>query len=101
MIIVAVEVIVPEGAVDRVRDALASMETETRKEEGCISYAFSVDVSNAKILRVSERWESMEALEAHVKSPHMAAFGAAVAEIQPEGMDLKAYEVAREVALPS
>ena len=67
MIIVCVEVVTEEGAVDKVRDALASMETETRKEAGCISYAFSIDVTDPCTMRVSERWESMEALRVHAQ----------------------------------
>ncbi len=43
----------------------------------------------------------MEALELHFKTPHMASFGAAIAEIKPKSMDVKVYDVAGEVALPS
>ena len=101
MLIVAAEVGVEEGAVETVRDALLAMETETRKEPGCLTYAFSVDINDPRTLRIIERWESMEALEAHFKTPHMAAFRSAIAKIKPTSMNLKVYEVAREVALPS
>ncbi|MCC6765230.1 MAG: antibiotic biosynthesis monooxygenase, partial [Deltaproteobacteria bacterium] len=49
--------------------------------------------------RVVERWESLDAIKAHLVSPHMAEFNLAVAALQPKGLDIKAYEVAREVAL--
>lgn len=101
MLIVAAEVGVEEGAVETVRDALLAMETETRKELGCLTYAFSVDVNDPATLRIIERWESMETLEAHFKTPHMAAFGVAISKIQPKSMNLKVYEVAGEVTLPS
>jgi len=100
MLIVAGEVIVEEGAVEQVRDALCAMEAATRAEAGCIAYAFSVDVSDSTKVRIFERWESMAALEAHFQAPHMATFGAAMARVQPKSMDVKAYEVAGEVALP-
>ena len=100
MLIVAGEVVVDGDAVDQVRDALRTMEEETRKEPGCVSYAFSQDISSPTTLRISERWESMEALEAHFKTPHMAAFGATLAKHPPKGMDVKVYEVARERELP-
>jgi len=32
-------------------------------------------------------------------SPHMSEFNRAMAGIQPTGLDVKAYEVAKEVAL--
>ena len=77
------------------------MEEETRKESGCLAYAFSVDVTDPTKVRIFERWESMDALRAHFATPHMAPFGAAVAQIQPKSMDVKVYEIDKEVALPS
>ncbi len=100
MLIVAGEIVVAEGAVEQVRDALNSMETETRKEAGCRAYAFSVDVNDPKMVRIFERWENMEALEAHMQTPHMAEFGLAVGKIAPQSVDVKVYEVSREVDLP-
>lgn len=100
MLIVAGEIVVEEGAVAAVREALHAMETETRKEAGCLTYAFSADINDPSMVRIFERWESQEALAAHLKTPHMAAFGAAVAKIQPRSVDLKAYAVDREVPLP-
>ena len=99
MILVAVEVIVEPGAADQVKDAIAKMESATRAEEGCSTYAFSVDVSDAGKIRVIERWRSMEDLKLHMASPHMAEFNKAMGSIRPKGLDIKAYEIAREVAL--
>ena len=76
------------------------MEEETRKEPGCLTYAFSVDINAPTMVRIFERWESMDALEAHFKTAHMATFGEAIGKIQPTSLDVKVYEVAREVALP-
>ena len=101
MLIVAAEVGIEEGAAESVRDALLEMETETRKEPGCQTYAFSLDINDPGTIRIFERWDSMEALETHFKTPHMASFGAAIGKIQPKSMNVKVYEVAGEVALPS
>jgi quinol monooxygenase YgiN len=100
MLIVMAEVEVEDGAIDAVRDGLRTMEEETRKEPGCITYAFSLDVNAPNTMRISERWDSMESLKAHFETPHMAAFGAVLAKAPPKSMDVKVYEVAREVALP-
>ena len=100
MLIVMGEVVVEAGAVDKVRDALHTKEQETRKEPGCLGYAFSLDINDASTVRISERWESLEALQAHFATPHMAAFGLAVAELEPKSMEIQCYEVAREVKLP-
>lgn len=101
MLIVAGEIVVEPGAVDAVRDALQTMEAETRKETGCITYAFSVDVNDPTMVRIFERWASEAALAAHLKSPHMAAFGAAVAAVEPRSVEVRAFAVDREVPLPA
>lgn len=100
MLIVVAAITVEEGAVEKVRDALATMENETRKEPGCQTYAFSVDVNDPTMVRIIERWDDMAALEAHFATPHMAAFGGAIAQIAPKNMDVKVYDVAGEVPLP-
>ena len=101
MLIVCGEVVVDPTAIEKVKGALNTMEQETRKEAGCISYAFAVDINDPSMIRIIERWESMDALTAHFHSPHMAAFGAAVGDLQPKSMDIKCHDVAGEVALPS
>ncbi len=100
MIIVAGEVVVAEGVVEQVRGALVDMQNATRQEAGCLAYSFAVDVGDATKIHIFERWQSMDALAAHFKTPHMAAFGLAVATAQPKSMDIKAYDVAGEVPLP-
>jgi quinol monooxygenase YgiN len=99
VIVVQVEVMVEPGSADKVRDAVKTMETATRKEAGCLKYAFAVDVSDPGMIRVIERWESLDAIKTHLASPHMAEFNTAVGALQPKGLDIKAYEVAREVTL--
>jgi quinol monooxygenase YgiN len=100
MLIVAAEAVVDEGAIGGLREALRTMEAETRKEPGCLTYAFSVDVSDPGTLRIFERWESPAALAAHFQTPHMAAFGRAIGNVQPKSMDIKVYQVERELPLP-
>jgi quinol monooxygenase YgiN len=99
MIVVNVEVVTEAGAADTVRAAVRAMEQATRHEVGCLTYAFSVDICDPTMIRVTERWESLEAIRAHMASPHMATFQRAVAALAPKSLDIKAYEVAREVAL--
>ena len=100
MIIVTVEVGVEEGSIEKVKDALGVMETASREEAGCITYAFSVDLNDPGMVRVTEKWKSMEDLEAHFKMPHMATFQEAVGALAPKSIEVKAYEVAGEVTLP-
>jgi diguanylate cyclase (GGDEF)-like protein len=64
-----------------------------RAEKGCIEYVAVIDAPNAlpiqakcgpDIFRVVEKWESMAALEAHSKAPHMADYAAKVRDLMAE-----------------
>ena len=96
MIVVQVEVIVEPGSASKAVDAVKKMETATRQEAGCLKYAFAVDISDAGMIRVIERWESMDAIKAHMASPHMAAFGGVMGAIGITGVDVKKYSGATE-----
>jgi len=100
MIIVLGEITADAKAIEGARAALVKMQDETRKESGCISYGFSIDVGDASCIIIAERWKSMDDLNAHMKTPHMAEFGKAVGSIKPTGMSIKAYDIAGEVKLP-
>ena len=63
-------------------------------------YAFSVDATDQGMVRISERWNDMSDIEAHMQTPHMAKFMEAVVAIEPKSVDIKAFEVAKEVKLP-
>jgi len=103
MIIVAVDIYFAEGAIDGegVHDALRTMVEETRKEPGCIKYNFSIDILDSSALRIYEEWESMQALELHFQTPHMANFQKVLGEVQIKSKQAKVYETDKELALPS
>jgi len=54
-----------------------------RAEKGCIEYGPTVDIASGiktqvplrdSVVTIVEKWESLEALQAHVVAPHMAAY---------------------------
>jgi quinol monooxygenase YgiN len=60
-----------------------------RAEKGCIEYGAAVDADPALSIQtkwgpdtflVIEKWDSMDALQAHAAAPHMAAYGAKTKE---------------------
>ena len=53
------------------------------------------------MLRINERWASMEALAAHFKTPHMAKFNQAIAARRPKSMKLELHELGDALELPS
>ena len=100
MIIIAARVEIDPVNLPELKAAVAAMENASRAEAGCIDYAFSQELGDPAYVRISERWQSMEALAAHFATPHMATFNKALGARPPKSIDVKVYEVAREVALP-
>jgi quinol monooxygenase YgiN len=87
MLIVLAKAKVGEGAMAAARAAIADMVAASNAEEGCIAYAFTQDVLDPSVLHIVEKWRDEAALAAHFATPHMAAFGAAIA-----GLDFEVTE---------
>ncbi len=61
-----------------------------KAEKGCIAYGPTVDTPSGipiqppmreNVVVILETWESVDALHAHLKQPHMAAYFAAVKDL--------------------
>ena len=87
MLIVLAKAQVGEGAMEAAKAAITDMVAASNAEEGCIAYAFTQDVLQPGVLHIVEKWTDEAALAAHFATPHMAAFGAAIA-----GLDFKVIE---------
>lgn len=93
--------IVIEGTI-RVSDlelARAHMEEmihASRAEDGCIDYAYAVDILDPTLIRVAERWDSRAALDRHVKTDHIAKWRASWPEIGVTDRSLRLYEAEPE-----
>lgn len=53
------------------REPMARVIAATRAEAGCELYSFAEDVVEPGLFRISERWASRAALDAHFATPHM------------------------------
>ena len=80
-VIATIEVV--DGARDKLLALFADLAPTVRAEAGCIEYGTAIDVApnvggvapvRANIVTVVEKWDSPEALDAHLKASHMAAF---------------------------
>ncbi len=78
MIIVSGHIRVKPEAMDALRPHMRTVLETTRKENGCILYAFGEDVLDPGLIRVVERWQNWDALMTHVKQPHIAAWADAL-----------------------
>jgi quinol monooxygenase YgiN len=99
MILIVGTVRVPEEAFDAAHDAMATMIAETRKEDGCIRYAFARDVVDRGVMHVSEAWRDRAALAAHASSAHMAEWRKAIGAAGASERDLRLYDTDEGTAI--
>ena len=99
MIIVNARIQATPAAVAALQEAIITMQSATLQEDGCEDYNFSVELADPGAIRVTERWASKNALTAHFKTPHMAAFQAAMQAHPPQEISAHFYEAA-EIKMP-
>lgn len=80
------------GTIAAHADALQAMVTATRAEDGCLLYAFAVDVIDPDFLHITERWRDADALAAHGKSAHMAEFQKVIGAAKPMELTVSFYD---------
>lgn len=78
MLIVIAEAEVPEASRTAMIEAGRRMVTASRQEEGCLGYDYAWDILEPGMMRVREIWKDEDALRLHFRTPHMAAFLAAL-----------------------
>ena len=89
MIIVTGEVRFGDGEIERLKGALARNVEASRREDGCERYAYSVDILDPDVLRISEAWRDQAALDAHNrKIPELMA---PLADAKIEAISIKAW----------
>ncbi|MGC9975480.1 MAG: putative quinol monooxygenase [Syntrophales bacterium] len=80
---------------DRLSQFIAILKSnvqEVRKEKGCLEYFPATDIDSGlpvqklekNVVTIIEKWESVEALRAHLKTPHMLAYREKVKNIVEE-----------------
>lgn len=100
MIVVNAKIEATPETIAAMKAAILAMEKASRAEAGCEDYTFSVELGNPAVMRITERWQSMDILVKHFATPHMAEFRAAMAAHPPRSVTAHFYE-ATEVQMPS
>ena len=60
----------------------------SRQEPGCIDYAYSFDLLEPNVMRITERWDDRDALLYHFGTPHMKAWAKAVSTVTLADLEL-------------
>jgi quinol monooxygenase YgiN len=61
----------PPEATEQARPLMRSVIEATLAEPGCRTYSYAEDVAEPGLFRVTELWDSREALSAHFETSHM------------------------------
>lgn len=98
MIIVVGSFRLPLEAFAAAQPMMEKVIAATRAEDGCILYAYSRDMVDAGLVRVSEKWRDRAALDAHFQAPHMAVWAKERAGLGLSERDIKVFESDEGVA---
>jgi quinol monooxygenase YgiN len=71
------------------------MAARSTAEPGCAAYEISELLSDPHTFRIFEQWDSADALAAHFKTPHFAAFSQVLPKFLAASPVILRYEVAK------
>ncbi|MFI3291134.1 MAG: putative quinol monooxygenase [Opitutales bacterium] len=74
MLVVCAKVLAKAEKLDLVKTELLKLIEPTRAEAGCISYELHQDNENPNLFFFFEHWESLEILEKHLATQHIANY---------------------------
>ena len=80
------------GKEGELKKVLTGFVAPTRKESGCVNYDLHVSPDNPAKFLFHENWASRELLEAHLKSPHIAAAFPHMGELCAAAPEIKFWE---------
>ncbi len=71
------------------REALTRLTRQSREECGCLEYTLLEDREDPARLSIYERWADVAAIDAHDRTPHVAAFVARFDELLAEPLAVR------------
>ena len=96
MIIVAGTITFDPAKQDLLASNFGAMQAASLQEDGCREYDYWLSRTDPGTILMFERWDTDDALAAHMKSPHMAEFGKTMGQLGIKGVDIKKYSGATE-----
>ena len=93
MIVVAGHLSIDPDQRDAALAAIGPVMAATRAEPGNTDYRFSIDAEDPSRINLLEIWESEEAIDAHMSTPHLAAFMEAIGPCVAGAPSITRYDV--------
>ena len=99
MIIVMGTVRIPPENIGAARPIMTATLEATRAEDGCIAYAYAVDLLDPGLIHIAECWRDKAAFGAHSKAPHLDTWRAAQPGLGLSERNIRVYETDEGVAV--
>ncbi|HSV55791.1 MAG TPA: putative quinol monooxygenase [Magnetospirillaceae bacterium] len=93
MLVLAVAYRAKPGCRGEALRAARACSAESRRETGNMDYTFYAGIDDESAFFLFEQWESREALDAHLKTRHVAEFRAALRDLLEAPASVRVYEV--------
>ena len=79
---------------------LKEVQAASRADDGCLNYGYYSEVADAMSYIAVEEWRDMQALEAHLREPHVARLVAALPELAAGRPEISVHEVSGTGPIP-
>jgi len=93
MLAILAKIVLEPSSVTPYLKAAESILPTTRREAGCSHYAFARCVENPDVIWITAEWESEQALQDHLKSPHITAFLDDIKSMGVRSVEVRKYSV--------
>lgn len=100
MLIVIGRVACAPGKEAELDELMTWMQTESRKEPGCLRYGFFRSVADPSELIAVEEWDSAEALRAHFGAPTVQRFASELGDLIARPPEVKIHGIGRSNDFP-
>lgn len=93
MIIVSGTLTIDPTKTERAKELIAELVPATLAEDGNITYGYWSHLEQPGVIFVYEEWADEAALNAHMGSPHMAAFMGSAGELGISSVSINRHDV--------
>lgn len=99
MIVVIGRFRLPVDQIEAARPLMERVIAASLAEPGCRAYSYAEDLRERGLFRVSEVWDSREALKAHFGTEHMRQWQQDRTALGFHGREVSAYQAGEQIAL--
>lgn len=89
-----------EDRLDEFLTLLREVQDASRRDDGCLNYGYYAELADPLSYVAVEEWRDMDALEAHLRTPHVAKLIAGLPEFASGRPEIAAHTVASTGPLP-